>query len=206
MLHVAGRRVPGGHLLTQRVSRTAVSARYGRHFAPSRPRTNRRGASAGVLALLVVAACVSCSPENRDEPVDESLTWEQAKAATQAVSREIADLIPAAVVVDIVQRETGSLFSCHESSHRWKGVTSVTVTPGTDVDEIVHDIEHAFSDDSRFEISTRTDSAGAYELHLTSPSSAEGYLVGELGEDTIQIDGGSACFILPDDVYPGGAF
>lgn len=167
---------------------------------------NRRTASAALLAVLVLAACVSCSPENGDEPVDESLTWEQAKAATQTVSREIADLVPEAVVVEIVQRETGSLFSCDESSHRWKGVTTVTVAPGTDIDEIVRDIEHSFSDDSRFEISTRTDNGGAYELHLTSASSAEGYLVGELGENAIQIDGGSACFILPEDVYPGGAF
>jgi hypothetical protein len=167
---------------------------------------NRRRISAGVLAVLMLAGCVGCSPQNGDDPVDESLTWEQAKAATQTVSREIAELVPEAVIVDIVERETGSLFSCDESSHRWKGVTTVTVTPGTNIDAIVRDIENSFSDDSRFEISTRTDSGGAYELHLTSPSSAEGYLVGELGEDTIQIDGGSACFILPDDVYPGGAF
>ncbi|MFK0403792.1 hypothetical protein ACIQTT_15800 [Microbacterium sp. NPDC090225] len=85
-------------------------------------------------------------------------------------------------------------------------MTTVTVAPGTDIDEVVRAIEHTFTDDPRFEISTRTDGGGAYELHLTSPSSAEGYLVGELGEDTIQIDGGSACFILPDDVYPGGTF
>ena len=156
--------------------------------------------------MLALAACVSCSPENGEDAVDESLTWEQAKAATQTVSREIADLVPEAVIVDVVQRETGTLFSCDESSHRWKGVTTVTVAPGTDIDEVVRAIEHTFADDPRFEISTRTDGGGADELHLTSPSSAEGYLVGELGEDTIQIDGGSACFILPADVYPGGTF
>ncbi|MCK2036169.1 hypothetical protein KZC51_08465 [Microbacterium sp. SSW1-49] len=166
----------------------------------------RRVAYFGVLAGLVVAVCVGCDSAERGEKVDESLTWEDAKATTQDVMKEIADLVPADVVVGVEHQESGRLFSCDPVGHRWKGVATVTIQPGTDIDAVVREIEQAFNDDSRFEMSSRTDGGGAYELHLTSSESAEGYLVGELGEETIQIDGGSACFVLPDDVYPGGKF
>lgn len=166
----------------------------------------RRVAYLGVLVGLIAAVCVGCGSPERGEKVDESLTWEQAKSTTQDVMSEIADLVPTDVVVGVDQQESGRLFSCDAAGHRWKGVTTVTVQPGADIDEVVREIEHAFNQDARFETSSRTDGGGGYELHLTSPESAEGYLVGELGEDTIQIDGGSACFVLPEGVYPGGKF
>lgn len=134
-----------------------------------------------------------------------SITWEEAKSDAQTMEREIAALIPAEVIVSISQNPKGTLFSCDSTRHRWLGSTTVSVTPGTAIEPIVRDIERRYQG-SRFTVSTRTTLAGFYELDLRSPATTESYLVGENVEGTIWIDSSSACFTLPDGVYPGGDF
>ena len=143
----------------------------------------------------------------KEEPVpDSSLTWEAAKAATQAMELEVAAVIPQQVVVSIEQNPKGSLFSCDDDQHRWKGATTVTLVPGTEVEPIVKEMEAHFRDDDRFEVRTRVNIADKYKVQLMSPETAANYIFGRDEADTIRIDSGSACFTLPEGVYPGGSF
>lgn len=152
--------------------------------------------------MVGLTGCVAPS-----EPVvDSGLMWEEAKAHSQEMELEIAALVPADVVVNVDQREKGGLFSCNETQHSWNGATTVTLAPGTEIEPIVKAMEAHFLDDDRFEIRTRLSISDKYEVQLMSPETAENYIFGQGVSNTIRIDSGSACFTLPEGVYPGGAF
>lgn len=135
-----------------------------------------------------------------------SLTWEEAKTATQATELEIADLVPAEYVVSMVQKPTGTLFSCDDGQHTWYGSTAIALTPDADAEQIVRTLESHFRDDERFDVRNRRDVVDEYEIQLMSPDTAETYVIGPDGAAALLISSGSPCFTLPDDVYPGGKF
>lgn len=134
------------------------------------------------------------------------LTWEDAKAATQEMELEIADLIPEDLVVSIDQRPTGMMLSCDKTRHHWAGATTVTLVPGTDIESLVKDIEaHYRADD--IEISVDLSVTGNYRIQILPPPEGENYIVVADGEpDRLRIASGSACFTLPEGIYPGGDF
>ena len=167
---------------------------------------NRRWLS-GATTLLVATALVSCTVPEGGPLSDENLTWEEAKAETQKTELEIAELIPATDVVSVVQKPTGTLFSCDAEQHTWYGSTTIEIAPDADAEEIVRALESHFREGKRFDVRTRRDVVGEYELQLMSPETAETYIIGpDDGGATIRIGSGSPCFTLPDDVYPGGTF
>ncbi|WP_301111461.1 hypothetical protein [Microbacterium sp.] len=135
------------------------------------------------------------------------MTLEEAKSEAQAMELEIAALIPADVVANVVQKPEGTLFSCDDAQHRWKGLTTVALVPGTEVEMVVKGVEAQMADDDRFEMRSWVDPAGEYTVQLTSPETAANFIFGEgIEEGTIDIDSGSKCFTLPEGVYPGGTF
>jgi len=134
------------------------------------------------------------------------LTWEDAKASTQAMEKEIVARIPSAEVSAVDQMSTGILFSCSDDRHVWKGGTTVTLVPGVDAEAVVRSLEDSFAND-RFDIRTRQDFDGNYEVQLVAPDGEENYLFSrDRGGDTLSIRSTSACFTLPAGVYPGGDF
>ena len=74
-----------------------------------------------------------------------SLTWEEAKASTQATEREIVSLIPADQVAAVDQLPEGSLFSCSAGGHAWLGGTKVTLVPGANAEDVVRTLETQFT-------------------------------------------------------------
>lgn len=134
------------------------------------------------------------------------LTWQEAKAQTQKTAREIADAIPKDKVASITQKETGVLLSCNKTEHNWIGWTDISLTAGTNIKEVVENLERHYKESS-FEVTTRSGIDGDYQVHLLGPASGEGYLIGiGLAPMEIRIDSGSPCFTLPDGTYPGGNF
>ena len=134
------------------------------------------------------------------------MTWEQAKATTQATELRIAALIPEALVVTVDQNDKGGLFSCDEARHRWKGITKITLAPGTDVEAVTRQVEAHFREDGEFEVTNYLDMADVYVAVLKSPEMGEEYLFGEGDPGVILIDSWSECFALPEGMYPGGDF
>jgi len=166
-----------------------------------------------VSAIVGLAGCAPSGPNGQEEtPVTQtsspsSLTWEEAKSSTQATERDIVSRIPADEVAAVDQREKGTLFSCSDGGHSWLGGTTVTLVPGVKAEDVVRGLEAGFADD-RFDIRTRQDIDGDYEVQLLAKSDGrENYIIARYkADDTISISSASPCFTLPDDVYPGGTF
>lgn len=166
-----------------------------------------------VAAIIVLSGCAPSAPNDQEEtPVTQtsspsSLTWQQAKASTQATEREIISLIPADEVAAVDQPEKGVLFSCADGGHAWLGRTTVTLVPGVRAEDVVRTLETEFTGD-RFDSRTRRDIAGEYEVQfLAKNDDRENYIVARFkADDTISISSASPCFTLPDGVYPGGEF
>ena len=146
-------------------------------------------------------------PASQKEPeVDTELTWQEAKATTQALELEIAELIPKDVIVDVDQTDTGMLLSCSKGGDSWNGITIVTVSEGTDIEAIVRDIEAHYANTS-YLTSNRLDSSGNYKITVRDPETRMFFFVGVGLESTqIRISSTSECFVLPEGVYRGGDF
>ncbi|MFF8818357.1 hypothetical protein ACF07D_10225 [Leucobacter sp. NPDC015123] len=138
--------------------------------------------------------------------MDTKLTWQEAKATTQEMEREIADLIPKDVIVDVYQVDTGTLMPCSDGSDRWFGGMTITVAKGTDIEAIVRDIETHYAS-TNYLTSNRLDFNGNYNIAVKDPETTIRILVGEGLESThIDLSSASECFVLPEGVYPGGDF
>ncbi|WP_394247748.1 hypothetical protein [Arthrobacter pityocampae] len=138
--------------------------------------------------------------------MEAELTWQEAKARTQAMEREIAALIPEDAVFSIDQKKTGTLLSCNETQHHWAASTTVTVADGTEIEPIVKAIE-AHHRESGAKVSVDRNVNGSYRVQIDLPAPGENYLVSEgFSPNEIRIASGSACFTLPEGIYPGGDF
>ncbi len=144
--------------------------------------------------------------QTQEEPGKAELTWQEAKAHTQAMEGEIAALIPKDAVLSIDQKKTGTLLSCNETQHSWAGATTVTVAEGTEIEPIVRAIEAHYRANGT-EVSVDRDIDENYRIQIDPPAPGESHLVSEgLSPNEIRIASGSACFTLPEGIYPGGDF
>jgi hypothetical protein len=144
--------------------------------------------------------------QTQEEPMEAELTWQEAKAHTQAMEREIATLIPKDAVLSIDQKKTGTLLSCNETQHNWNASTTVTVAEGTEIEPIVKTIEAHYREIGT-EVSVDRDVNENYRIQIDPPAPGENYLVSEgFSPNEIRIASGSACFTLPEGIYPGGDF
>ncbi|MFL4475203.1 hypothetical protein ACIPVK_14490 [Paeniglutamicibacter sp. MACA_103] len=170
-----------------------------------------------IAAMVLMVGLSGCMPNNHSgDPtsvtttkkggaVESELTWQKAKAQSQAMEQEIANLIPEDKMVKIEQKATGILFECGEAQHLWKGSTTVTLTEGTEPEPLVKEIE-AHYQDSRFNIKTSTSVTGNYRIQLRSPDTSENYIIVKDGPGEVRIASGSPCFTLSEGIYPGGDF
>ena len=168
-----------------------------------------------MVLLLGLAGCGSDSSAvpahpistEGESPAVEDLTWQEAKARTQAMELEIADWLPLDLVAGVDQMPDGILIQCGDSAVNWHGATTVTLTEGTEPDPVVRELEAKYRD-SRFDIKVRDPApAGHYEVQLRSPDTAEIYFIKRGVEPgTIRIASGSDCFPWPEGEYMGGKF
>ncbi len=168
-----------------------------------------------IAAALITTSLTGCAsittpespaPTAKGENMSTELTWQEAKATTQKKQLEIAALIPANIVVNIEQAPKGVLLSCNNTGRNWNGATTITVAAGTEIEPIVKAIQNHY-ENSEFTIKTRLDIAQKYEVQLIAPDNVESHLIAEdIDPDKIRIDSGSACFTVPEGMYPGGEF
>jgi len=158
------------------------------------------------VALGCVVALSGCAPAAEEPNEEGNVTLEEAKAQVQATELEIASLIPDDVVASIDQKPEGTLFSCDEEQHRWKGSTTVVLLPEADATAVVKQLESDVKDAGRFTVESWVDVTETYSVQLTLPGSTENYVLSEGEPHTIRIASGSVCFTLPEGVYPGGTF
>ncbi|MET4540618.1 hypothetical protein ABIE37_002405 [Arthrobacter bambusae] len=178
----------------------------------------RRGAMALMLVVSIgLAGCagpptgsstestVPTAAKTQEATMNAELTWQQAKAHTQAMELEIAALIPKNADYSIDQKKKGMLLSCNSTQHKWKGSTTITVVGGTNIEPIVKDIEaHYRAKGTKVSADRNVDEDYRIQIDL---GGGENYIVAEgLAPNEIRIASGSECFILPEGIYPGGDF
>jgi hypothetical protein len=144
--------------------------------------------------------------KTQEATVNAEMTWQQAKAHTQAVQLEIVALIPKDAVVSIDQKKKGVLLSCNKTQHNWNASTTVTVAEGTKIEPIVKAIEaHYRANGARVSVDRNVNEN--YRIQIDPPAPGESYIVSEgLSPNEIRIASGSPCFTLPEGTYPGGDF
>ncbi|MCR1162805.1 hypothetical protein NEK97_15190 [Paenarthrobacter sp. UW852] len=161
---------------------------------------------AGNPSVSSTEATMPIATQTQEEPMTTELTWQEAKAHTQAIQLEIAALIPKDVVVSIDQKKTGVLLSCNKTQHNWNASTTVTVHEGTKIEPIVKSFEARYRTIGT-KVSIDTDVNGRYRVQIDPPAPGESYIVSEgFSPNEIRIASGSPCFTLPEDTYPGGDF
>ena len=175
-----------------------------------------RSTAAVVILMLSLAGCAgdasevpasTGSPEGETPAAKEEVTWQEAKARTQAMELEMAYSVPEDKVAKVDQLPTGVLIDCSDSLVNWRGATTVTLAEGTDPEPLVREFEEKYRD-SRFTIEARTAPAGHYEVGLASPETAEIYLIAPGWDpNTIRIASSSECFTWVDEgKYKRGKF
>ena len=174
-----------------------------------------RCTAAAMVLLLGLVGCASnstetsrpASPTEGNTSVAPELTWQDAKARTQAMELEIAGLFPQDKVTAVDQMPEGVLIECGDSSVNWHGASTVILDEGTEPEPLVRELEAKYRD-SRFDIKVRDPApAGHYEVQLRSPDTAEMYIIKRGVEPaTIRIASGSDCFPWPEGEYMGGKF
>jgi|LSQX01.1.fsa_nt_gb hypothetical protein len=164
-------------------------------------------AATALLTISIGVAGCTNPPAPAEHPnTNALLTWQQAKASTQQRAQEIAALVPAAQVVNVESKDTGVLLSCTSTKHSWNGWVIMTVTSDTDVRAVIESIGSHF-EGSTFQVATDNDIEGDLRVQLVAADGEESYLVSQDADpNLIRISGSSACFTLPDGVYPGGDF
>ncbi|MCC9204915.1 hypothetical protein [Arthrobacter sp. zg-Y769] len=136
------------------------------------------------------------------------MTWQEAKARTQALELEIVNSIPKERVAKGDQKATGVLLDCSDTLVNWNGATIVTLTAGTDLERVVRALEAKYQG-NRFNIKTRDPApSGDYEVQLRSPDTAEIYFIGAGWDpDRILITSSSECFTWVESCkYKRGKF
>ncbi|WP_112421517.1 hypothetical protein, partial [Streptococcus agalactiae] len=129
------------------------------------------------------------------------LTWEQAKSETQAMEREIVELIPADLVTEVDQFPTGSLLSCDADTHSWTGRSVVAVAPGTNLDETLALIADHYEQQG-VTVAKDTDVNGDARVQLQFSNGANYLISHDAVPRQLNISSGSPCFTLPEGVYP----
>lgn len=165
------------------------------------------------VALAAFVACAlmttGCSPSTGDASVNKSLSLDEAKGMAQGMEVALADFVPAAQVSAVQQNPTGVLMSCsEEGAYQWSGQTKVVLnSDGTyDGAAVVNAIARTY--DGRDSYRTKTDltTDGQPRAHVVGDY-GQGYLVALSVDKTfVQILSFSPCFVLPEDVWPGGEY
>ncbi|MEZ3162245.1 hypothetical protein AB1K54_17160 [Microbacterium sp. BWT-B31] len=139
--------------------------------------------------------------------MDDTATWQDAKAATQSMELEIARVVPADSIESTDQAETGTLLGCSGGRHQWTGQTVVHLVPGTDAEALVEKVIARFEGRDGFTAAPYTTLDGATVAEIVSSDGEEHYFAGPSAKpDQFEILSASHCFTLPEDVYPGGDF
>ncbi|MCL2794312.1 MAG: hypothetical protein FWD85_03280 [Microbacteriaceae bacterium] len=135
------------------------------------------------------------------------LTWQAAKASTQATELAIARQIDASEVANISQQKTGTLLSCSDSTWQWTGDTTVTMKTPSDPKFVLDDLEKHWSGQDGFNAKlTTSQSDGRSEL-LIGRGATETYIVAPTNDHSgFDISSFSDCFKLAPSDDPGARY
>ncbi|MEX0151197.1 hypothetical protein [Microbacterium sp. LMI1-1-1.1] len=154
------------------------------------------------VVFVTVSFIVTLSGCNGRTNVNDELTVSDAKASTQAVEREIVERLPGEYVGTIEQLAAGSFLSCVDGSYLWSGFIRAQITGDPDVATLLDPVMAKFENKKGFEARYR-ESLGDRVLDISNEDGALWIVSYEPARAELSVDSASACFRLPDEIWPG---
>ncbi|MFZ8756744.1 hypothetical protein ACO03V_04910 [Microbacterium sp. HMH0099] len=157
------------------------------------------------VVFVTVSFIVTLSGCNGRTNVNDELTVSDAKASTQAVEREIVERLPGEYVGTIEQLAAGSFLSCVDGSYLWSGFIRAQITGDPDAAALLDPVMAEFENRRGFEAQYR-DSLGDRVLDISNEEGALWIVSYERRRRELSVDSASACFHLPDEIWPGDSY
>ncbi|MDF2991688.1 MAG: phenylalanyl-tRNA synthetase alpha subunit [Microbacterium sp.] len=164
----------------------------------------RRAALTICAGLVLVTVSAGCS--GRVDLVDEEMSLDDAKRLAQNMEREIVQSLPPGLVTAIEQQEKGALLACsRDGARQWAGGLTATVVGDPVPEDVIGAIADRFVVREDFRVSLREDQGDS--LVTISGEDQSVWVVRYIrSRAELDIDSGSPCIRLPDDVWPGGSY
>jgi len=154
----------------------------------------------GCVAVSLMAALSGCVV--KESVVNEDLTVAEAKSVTQSVEVRIAESVPSSVRGPISQKETGVFLSCGKGGHSWTGSLRASIEADPEPGEVLDPIVDEFRDDPGFQVA-RWQDQGDELVDVASDDGALWITRYRRAAGEIVVHSFSACFRLPDGIWPG---
>ena len=166
----------------------------------------RRPSRWGLVACVAVVVSVLTGCAQKDDGVDKTLTIDQAKHQTQAVTQQIIDLVPSDFVALSKVRPEGILLACSPTSLTWSGGATLTVQSDPDFTKILTDIQTAFNADPAYTTIMDTDYHGDPVLTIHDTAGSQWIVSPMKRGATLDISSSSPCFATPDGMQRSDSY
>jgi hypothetical protein len=156
------------------------------------------------VAIVLAAALTGCS--GSAGLIDEQMSLDDAKKLAQEMEREIVQSLPPGVATNITQQEKGTLLSCSpDGARQWAGGLTATIIGDRTPDDVIGAIAESFAGRDDLSVSRRENQGDSLvTLYGTDQSVWVVRYIRSRAE--LDVDSGSPCIRLPDDVWPGGSY
>ena len=160
----------------------------------------------GLVVCVAVVLSVLTGCAQKDDGVDKTLTIDQAKHQTQAVTQQIIDLVPSDFVALSKVRPEGILLACSPTSLTWSGGATLTVQSDPDFTKILTDIQTAFTADPAYTTIMDTDYHGDPVLTIHDKAGSQWIVSPMTRGATLDVMSSSPCFLTPDGMQPSDSY
>ena len=151
-------------------------------------------------ALSLALSLSSCGAEEAHDGMSK-MTLEKAKTKLLTLQHQIMDMVPDELVVSVFENDSSSLLSCQGDKKKWTGTGQVALQPGLDRDKFLNQVRDRTRDMQGWTVKDDSDSDGARTVDILHDDGTH-LIVGIWdGPESVQIDGFSACFDLPEYEY-----
>lgn len=158
-----------------------------------------RGAwvSAAFSLALSLSSCGAGEAQNGSS----NMTLAEAKTNLLTLQHQIMDMVPEELVVSVFENDSSSLLSCQGDMKKWTGTGQVELQPGLDRDKFLNQVRDRTRGMQGWTVKDDSDSDGARTVDILHDDGTH-LIVGIWdGPESVQIDGFSACFDLPEYEY-----
>jgi len=164
----------------------------------------RFAVSAVCIPLILAVSLTGCSGSSG--LVDEQMSLDEAKTLAQDIEREIVQMLPQGVATSIEQQEKGALLSCsRDGARQWAGGLTATIVGDPPPEDVIGAIADGFAGRDDLRVSRREDQG---DLLVTLSGADQSVWVVRYirSRAELDVDSGSPCIRLSDDVWPGGSY
>lgn len=160
--------------------------------------------SAAFVAIVLAGALTGCSGSTG--LVDEQMSLDDAKSLAQEMEREIVQSLPPGLATNLEQQEKGALLPCsRDGARQWAGGLTANIVGDPAPEEVIGVIADSFAGRDDLSVSRR-ENQGDLLVTLSGVNQSVWVVRYIRTRAELDIDSGSPCIRLPDDVWPGGSY